>query len=346
MKSCLNYLTLLGVVACATAAVAQDAPTPIPQQILELKNGDRITATIQSQTETNLVATTPFGNVTIPLEQIVKQTPVVPATEETKATESAPAKQAPAETKPAETKPAEAPAASEKVVEEKKEPQTFLGKFVSNLAGEVQVGLNAGYGASDYLNYYGRVHATHGFDRWKNIWDGKLTYGKNKGEVSANKLDTSYRLEFDAIPKKLFLYGEPTGGYDKIRSIDYFYTIGGGIGYHLLNKDTLTLDLSSGASYQSYHYAGEDARNDLYIDFGESFSWEIIKDLKITEKLTFSPQAKEWSTYRVSFEAGASWAFYKNMTFNFTVIDKYDSKPASDVKQNDLQLVTSLGLKF
>ena len=77
--------------------------------------------------------------------------------------------------------------------------------------------------------------------------------------------------------------------------------------------------------------------------------WDLadaIKDLNFVQKLTFSPKAEDWSVFRMVFEAGVSWAFYKNMTFNFTLIDKYDSHPAKNIDKNDLQLVSSIGLKF
>ena len=333
MQSYLKVLVLAGILTGAASVLAEDA---VPQ-IFELKNGDRITATVQSQSETNMVVLTPFGGtLTLPLDQITKQSPL-PSPEEI-AAEAEKAAKAEAE------KAAEA--ADAEVEEAKKIPDTFLGKFFSNLAGEVQLGMDAGYGASDYMNYYGRVKASHGVERWKSLWDGKLTYGKNKGVVSADKLDTSYRLEFDAIQDKLFLYGEPTGGYDTIRNIDYYYTIGGGLGYHILKKDNVVFDASAGVSHQSYHYSNEGTRNGLYVDLGESLTWEIIKDPKFLEKLTYSPKANDWNVYRITFETGLSWGFYKNMTFNFTLIEKYDSRPAAGVDHNDLQLVSSIGLKF
>lgn len=350
MKSYFKHLVLAGVTVCSASLYANDAPP----MIFHLKNGDRITAIPQIRTETNLVVLTAFGStITLPLDQIVSRTTLPLLTETTPAVETpAPAEvpvpaEAPAPTlAPAPEAAPDAAADAAKAVKEKTEPVTFVGKFFSNFAGEVQVGMDAGYGASDYMNYYGRVKASHGFERWKSMWDGKLTYGKNKGDLSADKLDTSYRLEYDAIPKKLFVYGEPTGGYDNIREIDYYYTIGGGLGYHILKKDNMALDASAGASFQSYHYAMEDARNDMYIDFGESYTWEIVKDLNFVQKLTFSPKAEDWSVFRMVFEAGVSWAFYKNMTFNFTLIDKYDSHPAKNIDKNDLQLVSSIGLKF
>lgn len=333
--NCKYQSVLLATFMCAATAVAQEnAPA---SQILELKNGDRITVTVQSQTEGEIVVVTPFGNMTIPMEQVLKLSPVP----------SAEAEAAPAEPEVTATPaPTDAAEAAEAAEETKQEPTTFAGKMFSNFAGEFQVGLDAGSGASDYLNYFGRLHATHGYDRWNNIWDGKLTYGKNKGEIAANKLDTSYRLEYDAIKDKLFLYGEPTGGYDKIREIDYFYTIGGGLGYHVLKTDKMALNFSAGASYQYYKYQIEGGTGDMFIDFGEDFAWEIIKDLKFVEKFTISPKAKDWNVFRFTLEAGLSWAFYKNMSFNFTAIDKYESHPAASVDKNDLQIVTSIGIKF
>lgn len=335
MKPYFKHLVLAGVAICSASFYANDAPP----QVFQLKNGDRITGIIQTQSETEVVALTAFGStITLPLDQIVSRTPVVVEGDLPEVEVPAPAP---------EVVPApEAVAEAVEAIEEPTEPVTFVGKFFSNFGGELQFGLDAGYGASDYMNYFGRVKANHGFERWKSMWDGKLTYGKNKGEPSADKLDTSYRLEYDAIPNKLFIYGQPTGGYDNIRDIDYYYTIGGGLGYHILKKDNMALDASAGASYQSYHYATEKTRNDLFIDFGESFTWEIVKDLNFVQKLTFSPKAEDWNVYRMILEAGVSWAFYKNMTFNFTLIDKYDSHPAKGIDKNDLQLVSSIGLKF
>ena len=333
MQSYFKVLVLAGILTGAASVLAEDA---VPQ-IFVLKNGDRITATVQSQSETNMVVLTPFGGtLSLPLDQITSQAPA-PSPEEAEAEAAKAAEEAKAKA---------AEAADAEVEEAKKIPDTFLGKFFSNLTGEVQLGLDAGYGASDYMNYYGRVKASHGVERWKSLWDAKLTYGKNKGVVSADKLDTSYRLEFDAIQDKLFLYGEPTGGYDTIRNIDYYYTIGGGLGYHILKKDNVVFDASAGLSHQSYHYAREGTRNGLYVDLGESLTWEIVKDLKFLEKLTYSPKANDWNVYRITFETGLSWGFYKNMTFNFTLIEKYDSRPAAGVDHNDLQLVSSIGLKF
>ena len=113
-----------------------------------------------------------------------------------------------------------------------------------------------------------------------------------------------------------------------------------------MKKEKISLDFSTGGSYQSYHYENEPTRDDMYIDFEERFSWAIAKDLNFNQKLTFSPQVDDWSVYRATLEAGLSWGFYKNMTFNLTLIDKYDSRPSEGIDKNDMQLVSSIGLKF
>ncbi|MBO6004383.1 MAG: hypothetical protein J6Q00_02265, partial [Verrucomicrobia bacterium] len=78
MQSYLKVLVLAGILTGAASVLAEDA---VPQ-IFELKNGDRITATVQSQSETNMVVLTPFGGtLTLPLDQITKQSPL-PSPEE------------------------------------------------------------------------------------------------------------------------------------------------------------------------------------------------------------------------------------------------------------------------
>jgi len=341
MNKNLVRFAFVGVLAFSSYLWAEDAAP----EVFLLKNGDKITAIQQTVTETNIVVLTSFGaNLTIPLDQIVERSPAVVDPEDTAEKVPAPVE----EPKTEAATPTSAPEATEAVVEEKKVPETFAGKFFSNFKPELQFGLEAGSGASDYLNYYGRVHATHGFERWNNIWDAKLTYGKNRGEIASDKLDTSYRLEYDVIQDKLFAYGNPTGGYDNVRAIDYFYTVGAGLGYHILKNAKTTLNFSAGASYQSYKYNGEDdLRDAMYVDFGENFTWNIVKNLDFVESVTFSPKAQDFAVFRVNFEAGLKWTFNKYINLNFTFIDKYDSHPAVTVSdKNDIQIVTSLGVKF
>ncbi len=340
MQPYLKYLVLSGGIFVFSCGAEETLSEQV--QVLELKNGDRITAVIISQTESSIEARTRFGTITIPLDEIEKQTAIESVSEpEPTSAEESPAEEAPAEEA---ATPSEVPPVEGEIVQE--EQLSFAKKFFANLGGEVQLGLDAGFGASDYMNYYGRLDVTHGQDRWKNIWHGMLTYGKNKGEVSADKLDSSYRLEYDVTADKFFVYFEPTGGYDTVREIDYYYTAGAGLGYHILKKEKISLDFSTGGSYQSYHYENEPTRDDMYIDFEERFSWAIAKDLNFNQKLTFSPQVDDWSVYRATLEAGLSWGFYKNMTFNLTLIDKYDSRPSEGIDKNDMQLVSSIGLKF
>ena len=78
MQSYLKVLVLAGILTGAASVLAEDA---VPQ-IFELKNGDRITATVQSQSETIMVVLTPFGGtLTLPMDQITKQSPL-PSPEE------------------------------------------------------------------------------------------------------------------------------------------------------------------------------------------------------------------------------------------------------------------------
>jgi hypothetical protein len=46
------------------------------------------------------------------------------------------------------------------------------------------------------------------------------------------------------------------------------------------------------------------------------------------------------------FETTLSYELWKNLSLNWTVLDLYDSEPAAGVERNELQIRSSLGVKF
>ena len=73
---------------------------------------------------------------------------------------------------------------------------------------------------------------------------------------------------------------------------------------------------------------------------------KTLPNATLTEKLEVFPQAQEPTKYRARFESKLSFPLTKNVSFNFLVIDLYDTQPASNVSKNELQLRSSIGVTF
>jgi len=306
--------------------------------VLHLKNGDRISGTIASEDTNRVVLATPWAReVVVPLAEILKrELPAVPA---------APAAPAPAQAetaKPAENKPslqtAAAPAPKPPPPPVKPKPPTHWG-------GDLEVGAALLFTEKDQQLYNGRFKLTYAYDRFRNAFDYLASYGKTEGVVSANRMDGSAKTDFD-LGRRFYIYNLAGAGYDEIRKIDLRYEIGPGLGYHLIKLTNFVLNTETGAAYQSQHFSDSQVQETFYLRLAEYSTWSISKKLSIDEKFEFFPQVEGFDQYRFRFEANLRLLLQNNIYLNLTILDQYDTQPANTVQRNDLQLRSSIGVKF
>ena len=74
--------------------------------------------------------------------------------------------------------------------------------------------------------------------------------------------------------------------------------------------------------------------------------WKITPRLSWDEKFEYLPRLEDPGEYRMRFETNLRYAMLQNIFFNLSVIDLYDSRPANSVTENDLQIRSSVGVKF
>jgi putative salt-induced outer membrane protein YdiY len=325
--------------------------------ILHLKNGDRLAGTIISEDTNRVIITTTWvKELAVPVSEILKR-------------EIAPAPATPpvAEQKP----PPSAPSTVTNVV-----PSAKAGTPVVVAAtppkpapkpkhwkGEVKVGADFISGAKDQQIYYGRFKLTYEHPYagnpkqfFRNIMDYSVDYGRTEGApgtnghtdsvVSANKMDGSDKTDFDFGKQKLFVYNLGAAGYDQIRKIDLHYEIGPGMGYHLLTRTNFVMNSEFGVNYQAQYRSDNTTTEKFYFRLAEDMTWKVNKTLTFTEKFEFFPQVEELSEYRSRFETTLSYGIWQNISLNVSVLDLYDTQPAANVPNNDLQIRSSLGFTF
>ena len=81
--------------------------------------------------------------------------------------------------------------------------------------------------------------------------------------------------------------------------------------------------------------------------FGPSrpISWKISKVLSFDEKFEILPQVN-LTDFRFRFESNLRYWLLENLSLNLTLIDTYDTQLAPNVGRNDLQIRSSVGIKF
>jgi len=299
--------------------------------ILHLRNGDRLTGTILTE-ETNKVTlkTTWWNVVVIPTDQI-KSREVAPAIA--------------AGTQPGQAKPTNASPPTPTQVVAKPASPAAKPKALKHWSGEALLGTDLLFSETRRQLYTGKLKATYTHSRLRTIFDYMFSYGTTDGTLSDNRMYGSVKTDYD-LTRHFYVYNLLGAGYDEIRKIDVRYEIGPGVGYHVIKRTNYVLNMELGVNYQEEFLQDNLVRESFFYRFAEDFSWKINSRFSFDEKFEYFPQVSNWGEYRFRFEANVRFALKSNLSLVLTVLDQYETQPAPGVGQNDLQIRSSVGLKF
>jgi hypothetical protein len=335
-----NWIAALLVLA-AWGALAQSVS-------LELRNGDRISGQILSETNNRIVLSNAWSKeISIPSADISKRTMLA-----TTNALVAGSTNTNAAAKTNGVALAKAVAATNNL---------FTSPLLKNWHGEIQVGADLTFSERNREIYNGKLKLIYAKDRLKSIFDYDATYGRSEVDettikngksttrrvtkTDANRMNGTWKLDYD-LTKKIYVYNLAGAGYDEIRKIDVRYEVGPGVGYHLIQWSNFFVNVEAGASYQKEERSDGTELSRFYGRVAENATWKITPRLTWDEKFEYLPSVEDPSQYRMRFETNFRYALLQNVFFNLSLIDTYDSQPANGVTQNDLQLRSSVGVKF
>lgn len=295
--------------------------------VLELRNGDRLSGLVLSDNTNRIILSNAWaGELIVPAGQIVKRTPQ-------------PAK-APAVAKPEGPEPAVTASQYGILVSPRVPPAPVKHWTVE---GEVGAGLQHSTKALEV--FYGRAKYTYARQPLRAVLDYVANYGHTDGEVNANNMAGSGKLDFD-IGKRWFFYNMAGVGYDRIRRIDLDFEEGPGIGYHLIQRDALKANLELGFNYYAEYRQDETDQSTFSTRFAENATWLLNKRLSVEQRLEFFPRVNDLAEFRVRFEGTLRFWLTTHLTLNVSLFDLFDTHPAVGVPENDLQMRSSIGFRY
>jgi putative salt-induced outer membrane protein YdiY len=182
----------------------------------------------------------------------------------------------------------------------------------------------------------------------KDAWKFKSVYMRDKtdGSLSADRLVFDGRYE-RTISKRW--YGFAALGFleDEFKQIDYLWAPTAGIGYKLVATDTTTLNTDAGLGVKIEKNPGSDATTDMGVTLGDKFAHKLSKDSALTQSFNALWKADEFADGVYTFSAGVAAALTKKIAVKVDLLDAYITRPpTSDVKKNDVSLITSFAYKF
>ena len=311
---------------CLTLVASQISPGVASAQsvLIHLRNGDRLSGQLLSEDPVRItISNAILGRISVPLTQIDRREPLTNAVALTG--------RAIAQSNSAANPPP--PAIASKPAGPK------------HWSGEVLLGTDLGFGEKSRELYTGRLKFNYARAPLRNNFDYLFTYGRAEGELSANRMDGQMKTDYD-LSQKVYLYFLGGAGYDEIRKIDWRYEVGPGAGYHLIKLTNFVLRAEAGFHFQVQNFQDDPQKDIYYHRLAQDLKWNLGSLFSFDEKVEYLPEWNDFRVYKLRMEGSLRYWLRSNLSLNFTVINLYDTVTAQGVGQNDLQLRSSVGLKF
>lgn len=334
-------LLLCGVL-CGVGSAGRAAPVPGtgPEVIVNLRNGDRLTGRLLAQqTNVLILATTWAEALTLPLS-------AVGGVQSVRGENLRPPLAA------GVSSPASSPEKVSVAAAGKSAPLAKPAAPPKRLRNSIQIGSNFNFGARDSELIYGRLKST--YERpyeeqpklfFRAFGDYTVDYGRTEKLVSANRMNGSLKTDFDLSPR-YYGYGSGSSGFDEVRKIDFQYDYGAGAGLRLVTSTNVALSLEGGLNYQDQQRSEGRDTESLFYRVANNLTWRLGPRLTWTEKFEFFLNGDRVEQYRFRWDTTLSFKLLDNLALNLTALDIYDTDPAPRVNRNELQLRSSIELRF
>ena len=169
--------------------------------------------------------------------------------------------------------------------------------------------------------------------------------------VTANNNKGGLRYDRD-ITKRLFGFVNADFFTDALQDLNIRAVGGGGLGFHVIKSDATTLDLLGGVNYTHENYtqvpplAGHLVHNFAAGTIGENLTHKIDKATVITQDAYFFPDFKSGGDYRATFDLATVTKINKWLGWQNAFGDVYVTNPPTDKKRNDLVFTTGINVSF
>ena len=336
---CLASLMLLTVSAAAGLA---------PADQIVLKNGDRITGTIQSADEGNLVILSPIaGTITVALSDVktfstdgpvkiilddgtVINQPVTPGADGAFET------------------------SSKGLLAVQSVPISKIDKInPPPIAWHGSLGVNASLAQGDtYSEQFGvNAHLVRRGEIDRIEAKGEYLFGKQKvnGVTSTSTDQWYFEPSYNYfVNKELFVLGDVRVEKNRIEHLDIRVTPNVGVGWQIVETPDFNADVQGGLAwvYEDYTNIGTPGENvslRLAYHIDKTF-WAPI--LRVFSDCAYYPSVQNTADYLVLFDAGLRLALTKTMYSELKTEVDYDSHPAPNSHRTQTQIILGVGWTF
>lgn len=169
------------------------------------------------------------------------------------------------------------------------------------------------------------------------------------GGTTANSIVGGFKYDRN-FTKRFFVFGSGDFAHDELQDLNVRQIWSGGLGMHVINTPTTTLDVLGGVNYTRESYGGGATavdRNLAGVTLGENFMHKFGKATTVSEVFYFYPDLSNTGEYRFSLDAASVTQIKKWLGWQMAVSDRYvTDPPIAGTKSNDVIFSTGINVSF
>ena len=163
--------------------------------------------------------------------------------------------------------------------------------------------------------------------------------------TTANETNGGLRYDHNLVDG-IFAYGSGFFETNDLQFLSLRSVLGGGLGWHIIDSKTSTLNILFGAAYTREHFDTGLERNFSAGTIGEDYTWAPTKETLLQQDVTFDGYLNAVGDYRTAFDLAFSTHISRLFSWQTKFTERYVSNPLPGTRNNDLLLATGLGITF
>jgi len=213
-------------------------------------------------------------------------------------------------------------------------------------SGRVALGVTDTSGNTDTRDAYVEAELKATAKEWRWTTNGRAKYASNSGTQTAGSWLVGTRYDW-LFRDEQYLYSRGSAQQDRFSGIDFRWTLGAGYGYKIFDTDDTHFELRAGLDYVDTANTVPPDKSYLAIGWGITFDHWLVED-----KLQFffgqegfaDPKGDDGMIIRS--QTGFRAPIVDDLTANFQYNVDYNSDPGPGFKTTDRTYIISLGYSF
>ena len=163
--------------------------------------------------------------------------------------------------------------------------------------------------------------------------------------TSANSISSRLRQDYLFTPSN-FVFVLTQLDHIQTQSLNLRQTYGGGLGHDVIRNPRIVLNFLGGATFVRENFQTDVNRTNAEALLGEKFSLNMTERINFEHYLNFYPNLTDRGEYRMDTTSSLNTRLSSLLSFNTTLTNRLLSNPLPGRQKHELILTTGLGISF